>query len=824
MQNNRRKTIRQAVRLVTSGLVFVFLLLWGIDSQIIEASFENLENQQTEEDADRVKSAIKNAIGALGSIASDWAYWDDSYTFAEDHNHNYIQSNYPDPAQVSTESKVDLFVIFDRNDQILLYGNYHPELKKQIKLGFISDDAPAILSTLKPVFEKERPLDGLLCTDQGIILLVARPILDSQGQGISRGVLLMGRFLTKTMLEDISRSVNVRFDLVTNTDSRLTPSEREIFSRLISTSPKTQKIFYQGSLYQLYSDIKGQPVILLRSQARDDILKTGVKTRLLLNGLLVCIAIILLMSLAVYRARMKISQETLKASEERYRTLFANKHIVMLLIDPETANIVDANLASSAYYGWSIEELKGMKIHELNIGSKEELLEKMKRVFSDAQNHCLLKHRKADGSICDVEVYSGPLTVNGKVLLYSIVHDITIRKRAEEVLRDSHDCLQAILNSLDAIVYIADMKTHKLLFANEYCRKIFGNEIVGKPCWKVLQASEGPCSFCTNEKLLNDAGRPAGVYRWEFKNAVNQRWYDIADHAIQWIDGRIVRMEIATDITERKKAEASRIDYERQLQQAEKVESLGRMAGAVAHNYNNLLGVVLGNLELAMMEYGKVAGPAKYLDVAMGAANRASEIGKLMLAYLGQTTAKRKPLDLAATCRQYLTDLRGDLPEYITVHPSLPSPGPIVNGNAGQIKQILGNLFRNSQEAMSGTEGKISFLIKTVSRTEIPSDHRHPADFKTGTTDYACMEIIDKGRAISNDDIEKIFEPFFSTKFTGRGLGLPVVMGILKAHDGCVTVESEFGCGSIFRVFLPLATTISLDRLGSQENEITSEI
>ncbi len=131
-----------------------------------------------------------------------------------------------------------------------------------------------------------------------------------------------------------------------------------------------------------------------------------------------------------------------------------------------------------------------------------------------------------------------------------------IKKQAEEkTLKESHGRLLTVLDSLEAIVYVADMNTYELLFANKYTRKIFG-DIEGKICWQTLQTEQsGPCQFCSNDKLLSPGGEPTGVYRWEFQNTVNGNWYYILDRAIQWVDGRLVRMEIATDITDRKRSE-----------------------------------------------------------------------------------------------------------------------------------------------------------------------------------------------------------------------------------------------------------------------------
>ncbi len=125
----------------------------------------------------------------------------------------------------------------------------------------------------------------------------------------------------------------------------------------------------------------------------------------------------------------------------------------------------------------------------------------------------------------------------------------TEHKRTADRLRESHDRFITVLDSLDAVVYVTDMQTYEILFANKHLKSIFGS-VEGKICWKVMQKGQsGPCPFCTNDKLLTEDGEPAGVYAWESQNTLNDRWYDIRDRAIKWVDGRIVCLEIAMDIT-----------------------------------------------------------------------------------------------------------------------------------------------------------------------------------------------------------------------------------------------------------------------------------
>ena len=155
-------------------------------------------------------------------------------------------------------------------------------------------------------------------------------------------------------------------------------------------------------------------------------------------------------------------------------------------------------------------------------------------------------HEKAE---VQLDIAGRPLRLRGTV------HDITERKEAEQRLDRSYRSFSAILNSMDSLVYIADLETYELLFVNDYGKDIWG-DVVGQICWKSLQQGQsGPCEFCTNDRIVDEHGQATGIHAWEFQNTVNERWYDCRDQAIRWFDGRLVRMEIATDITERKLSE-----------------------------------------------------------------------------------------------------------------------------------------------------------------------------------------------------------------------------------------------------------------------------
>lgn len=262
-------------------------------------------------------------------------------------------------------------------------------------------------------------------------------------------------------------------------------------------------------------------------------------------------------------------------------------------------------------------------------------------------------------------------------------------------------------------------------------------------------------------------------------------------------------ISVTRDITARRKVEVEKADLDAKFQQLQKAESLGRMAGAIAHHFNNQLHAVLANLEM-LGQPSKGADSARLLARAKQATDRAAEMSGLMLVYLGQTSHKQEPRDLSVLCRSCVAALQARLPESAALSVDFPLPGPTVLVNADQIQQALLNLTVNAAEALGRAGGTVRLGIRTLPATAIPAANRFPINWRPQAPDYAWLEVTDDGSGIPEADLENLFDPFFSTRFTGRGLGLPVVLGIVQAHGGAVTLASRLGEGSVFRIHLPL--------------------
>lgn len=267
---------------------------------------------------------------------------------------------------------------------------------------------------------------------------------------------------------------------------------------------------------------------------------------------------------------------------------------------------------------------------------------------------------------------------------------------------------------------------------------------------------------------------------------------------------RAIHKELERRIEELSGAKEALRESEAERRQIMKAESLMRMAGAISHKFNNHLQAVMGNLEMAIADVSRTGEVPKPLAAAMASACRAAELSGRMHIYTGKAAGRLEFIDLSDYCRTSLPLFEASVPEKISLKTDFTASDLIIKANAAQIQQIITFLITNACESMNNDHGEIEVTVKTAHPSDFPDAHRFPLAWEPMETVYACLELSDGGCGIASDDIENIFDPFFSTNVTGRGLGLPVVLGIAVGHNGGVSVESRAGKGSVFRVFFPL--------------------
>jgi signal transduction histidine kinase/ActR/RegA family two-component response regulator len=280
----------------------------------------------------------------------------------------------------------------------------------------------------------------------------------------------------------------------------------------------------------------------------------------------------------------------------------------------------------------------------------------------------------------------------------------------------------------------------------------------------------------------------------------NERWLFEDVHIEPNGENRWRATGVCTDITERRRAEEA-------LRQSQKLESLGVLAGGIAHDFNNLLTGILGQTTLALSRLDEDSFLRSYLERTAIAAERAADLTRQLLAYSGRAKAERRPIDLNRLIRDNVNFLGASLDKSVGLIVNLSEGLPLIEGDRGQIQQVVMNLVINAAEAMAQTGGTVTINTRLERLEGATREFVGSAAPPSG--DYAVVEVSDTGVGIDGEILERIFDPFFTTKKTGKGLGLSATQGIIQAHQGGLSVKSATGEGSTFTVYFPVDASLA---------------
>lgn len=302
--------------------------------------------------------------------------------------------------------------------------------------------------------------------------------------------------------------------------------------------------------------------------------------------------------------------------------------------------------------------------------------------------------------------------------------------------------------------------------------------------------------------------RPDGEIRW-----IAERGFAVKDD-----QERVVRLGgISEDITERKLAEEQRRGAEAQMLRVQKLESLGVLAGSIAHDFNNVLTGVLGNADLALSKLSSSSPARAHIDDIETAALRAADLANQLLAYSGKGRFVIEPVDLSALIEEMAKLTEVSTTKKSVVRYDLQRGLPSIEADATQVRQIVLNLITNASEAIVDSSGVISISTGTMECDRAYLDRTFtPSEAQEGK--YTFLEVSDTGVGMDDETQAKIFDPFFTTKFTGRGLGLASVLGIVSGHSGAISIDSEPGRGTTIRVLFP-ASEAALVASGQEETD-----
>jgi PAS domain S-box-containing protein len=505
----------------------------------------------------------------------------------------------------------------------------------------------------------------------------------------------------------------------------------------------------------------------------------------------------------------KTEEELLRASEEQYRAIFDASEDALVLWDSDVRR-VDVNAAYERIYGYSRDfVLKGDYERHVPPEYARRRSELVRRTLAGERLRVELETLRKDGSPIHVEVRTIPIQHRGRPHVLAISRDITERRLTEERLRASEERHRLLFEMESDAIVLVDVETLQHLDVNRAAVELYG---YGRDELLALRSTDLSAESAETQAAMQDAARqtkgsvpgsvrvPLRYHRKKdgtvFPVEITANFFDL--------HGRRLMLAAIRDITERKQAEEARSQLEAQLRQAQKMEAIGQLTGGIAHDFNNILQSILGNLTLAG-ERTETLGDAKLaraLERAEISAQRARELIQQMLTFSRGRRGEPRLVSLRQLVGEAAKLLRPTLPSTIEITADLGAEVPAVKADPVQVEQVLLNLCINARDAMAGA-GSIALAVRAAQHTRAVC----AACRQRFSGEFVEVSVRDTGPGIPAPVLERMFEPFYSTKEVGKGsgMGLSMVHGIVHEHGGHVLVETRPGAGARFCVVLPAA-------------------
>jgi PAS domain S-box-containing protein len=389
-----------------------------------------------------------------------------------------------------------------------------------------------------------------------------------------------------------------------------------------------------------------------------------------------------------------------------------------------------------------------------------------------------------------------------------VIGHLLTEKRAQQQLRKSEERMRMILEHSHDGIHISRVDPEagqsQLLLCNERFVEMTGRtreELLACESLDAFLVVENPEDVARRRALLLREGIPfTGRGSWKRPDG-RENFLDWASARVI-IDDEVHVIRMDRDVTGHVIAERQRQDLEAQVKHAQKLESLGVLAGGIAHDFNNLLVAILGNADLALMDITGFSPARDSVEEIRKAAMRASDLTNQMLAYSGRGNFVVEPLNLNELVEQMGHLLEVSISKKTMLRFELDRALPSFEADAAQIQQVVMNLITNAADAIGDDAGTITVRtrVRDLRQSQLANMYVND-DLPEGK--YICLEVQDTGCGMSSEQLQRVFDPFYTTKFTGRGLGLAAVLGIVRGHHGAVQIDTIAGRGTTFRVLLP---------------------
>lgn len=490
------------------------------------------------------------------------------------------------------------------------------------------------------------------------------------------------------------------------------------------------------------------------------------------------------------------SRKMISDSEIRYRQMFENNTAIKWLVEPESGRIVDANPAAAAFYGYTVDQLKSLRVWDINVLPEKEVRERIAQAMEAQQTYVDFRHRLANGEIKEVEVRTGPVVIGERKLLFSIIHDVTERRKVEQALIASENKYRSIFENITEGIYQATEEGN-FITINPALVRMLGykthDEVMRLNLNRdIYVRAEDRLQFNENTRAQG-IGRYAEVFWRKKDGAIIQ--VRLHDRAVYDTGGRFLYYEVAVeDITESRRLEQNLI-------QAQKMESVGRIAGGVAHDMNNMLAVILPTAEMLKNFSASPEMVKTYAENIAASARRAGEIVKQLLVYARQTPLRITRIHINDLIRETQAMVTHAFPKQVRFDIRLDDSIPAMDVDQTQIQQVIMNLLVNARDAMGEPGGLINVRTHSV---EFDGESAELLNLPGAGVYIECI-IRDSGVGMDAGTLQNIFEAFYTTKPEGQGtgLGLAVAKSIILNHGGTIMVDSKKGEGAEFRFYLP---------------------
>lgn len=490
------------------------------------------------------------------------------------------------------------------------------------------------------------------------------------------------------------------------------------------------------------------------------------------------------------------TQKALKESEMLFRMLFENAGDAIFIIKTEpgeTGRILAANQAAAHMHGYTLDEILALNIRDLD--SEEAAArgeQQIQQILGGEWIRERVYHRKKDGTHFPVEISAGLLEWEGNKYILAFDRNISEQLQAEENLRLSEEKYRLLIDNAQDAIFI--LQNGYIQFANPSTLNIFDDHpenLSRIPFLDLVQPNDRSMVAQTIDNCMQTAAS-TGLFSYGVAGRKDSTlWLQMTGVKVVW-EGEPSLLCFVRDMTDTRQLEI-------QLGQVQKMEALGKLAGGIAHDFNNILSVILGNIQLLGIYLGRDDRISENINRVMQASHRAKELVSQILTFSRKDDESSHPVHIRDVVEEAIKLLRASTPSNIAIEKDFEKSIGNVMANRTQIQQVLLNLCSNAVHAMEKEGGTlcISLCGKTVS--ELPPHPALPAG------EYVLLTISDTGRGIPDKILERIFDPYFTTKNPGEGtgLGLSIVHGIVKKLKGHIELNSVPGKGTVFQVFFP---------------------